>query len=87
MLPASVIQAISFFKNRDSDSVDREAVMAYATLKALQHYYADLFTDEMAGLLKKFNRVQVEEAGRIIKQKRIMSYRISQELLGPSVRK
>jgi hypothetical protein len=80
MLPASVAKAILFFESENHGEISRAAVMAYSTLYAVQHYYFDLLNPEILDLLEKNSWIRELEPGRVLKQKRIMSWVISREL-------
>jgi hypothetical protein len=80
MISASVAQACDFFKSQNPTEISREAVMAYATLRAIEHYYPEMLEESMKGMLEKFSWIKTEEPARAIKQKRIMSWVISREL-------
>jgi hypothetical protein len=80
MLPLSVKNAIHFFEQNTNSIVDREAVMAYATLYAFSHYYFDRSTIQITELLHQFRFIQKEEHSRVVKQKRIMSWILSREI-------
>jgi hypothetical protein len=80
MLPASLTHALEFFKTQAPTEVSRDAVMAYATLRAIEHYYPDLLESPMKRILEDYTWIRTQEPARAIKQKRIMSWVISREL-------
>ncbi len=85
MLPASVTNSILFFENEKPTEVSRAAVMAYSTLRAVEHYYADLLAPEISELLGKYSWIRELEPARVLKQKRIMSWIISREIQAKSL--
>jgi hypothetical protein len=82
MIPASLAQALDYFKTEAPVEISREAVMAYATLRAIEHYYPEMLEDPIKRLLKDYVWIKEQEPARAIKQKRIMSWKISRELNG-----
>jgi hypothetical protein len=80
MLPASLAHALDFFETRAPSEISREAVTAYATLRAIAHYYPDRLTDPMRRMLENYAWIKEQEPARAIKQKRIMSWILSREL-------
>ena len=80
MLPASVANAILFFENDKPTEVSRAAVMAYSTLRAVEHYHFDLLVPKVSELLLNYAWIREQESGRVLKQKRIMSWIISREI-------
>lgn len=84
MLPTCVQSAIEFFSSKPA-TVDRAAVMAYATLYALKHYYPDRMEARIEKILSTYAWIRTEEPGRILKQKRIMSWKISREIHAGSI--
>ena len=80
MLPVSVAKAVLFFETEDPVEVSRAAVMAYSTLRAVEHYHFALLVPEMSELLLKYSWIRDQEPGRVLKQKRIMSWIISREI-------
>jgi len=82
MIPASLAHALEYFKTQAPTEISREAVMAYATLRAIEHYYPDRLDEPMKQLLEQYSWIKTQEPARAIKQKRIMSWVISRELNG-----
>ncbi len=85
MLPASITNSILFFENEKPTEVSRAAVMAYSTLRAVEHYYSDLLAPEVSELLQKYSWIRDQEPARVLKQKRIMSWIISREIQANSL--
>jgi hypothetical protein len=82
MIPVSLAHALNYFETNAPVEVSREAVMAYATLRAIEHYYPEMLEAPMKQLLEEYAWIKVQEPARAIKQKRIMSWVISRELNG-----
>jgi hypothetical protein len=80
MIPASLARALNFFETESPTEISREAIMAYATLRAIEHYYPEKLEERMKCLLEKYAWIKAQEPARAIKQKRIMSWIISREL-------
>ena len=82
MVAASLVRAIHFFEIQAPSEISREAVMAYATLRALEHYYPDRLTEPMKRLLMEYAWIREREPARAIKQRRIMGWVLSREFEG-----
>lgn len=80
MLPASLTRALDFFETQAPSEISREAVTAYATLRAIAHYYPDLLTESIQRLLVEYSWIKEREPARAIKQRRIMSWVLSREI-------
>jgi intergrase/recombinase len=80
MLPASLARALEFFETTAPTKISREAISAYATLRAIEHYYPEMLAAPMQRLLLEYSWIKEQEPARAIKQKRIMSWVISREL-------
>jgi pyrroloquinoline quinone (PQQ) biosynthesis protein C len=86
MIPASLAHALNYFETKApiecNGGISREAIMAYATLRAIEHYYPEMLEEPMKRLLEEYAWIKAQEPARAIKQKRIMSWIISRELNG-----
>jgi hypothetical protein len=80
MIPGSLARALDYFETVAPVEISREAVMAYATLRAIEHYYPEMLEEPMKRILEEYAWIKTQEPARAIKQKRIMSWIISREL-------
>ncbi|MBC7691353.1 MAG: hypothetical protein H7222_06250 [Methylotenera sp.] len=79
----SVQHALSILlSNRElaKPSLTREMIMAYCTLKALDHYWPSRSAPELKALLVEFFWIRDQELDRYLKQRRIAATRLIQEI-------
>lgn len=71
------------FGHNISPLVDREQVVAFATLYALKGHFPELFTEEEKSLIVRAAVIKTIEPDRFYKQRRIAIQKILQEYRKP----
>ncbi len=84
MVPPTVRNAMDFLAAKADRAVDRDTVVAHATLAAWVHHYPSRVMPEIVDYISRFSWIREAESSRWIRQRRVALVHILNELKADS---